>query len=140
MTRLTLPEKKLRESRRKAKYSNKVKNQQSQAIRLFITTGEITPYHPLHNKLSRFLERPATKEDYQLFLEKFGKLPTCYLTGEKINLNNTSSYHLDHVYPKSRGGSNSFENMQIATKQANLAKNDMTVEEFKELCRKIISY
>lgn len=72
------------------------------------------------------------------FVEKIGDNPTCYLTGERIDLNNTRSYHLDHIVPRSKGGDNSLSNCQIACRTANLAKGDLLLEEFFELCEKVI--
>lgn len=65
---------------------------------------------------------------------------TCYLTGDEIDITKTESYHLDHIMPKSRGGSNTVENCAPATKEANQAKNSLTEEEFLELCKKVIKH
>ena len=78
------------------------------------------------------------KENYELNLEE--KTVNCYLTGDKIDLTKTGSYHLDHIIPKSRGGSNTIENCGPATKEANQAKNSLTEEEFLDLCKKVIKY
>lgn len=72
------------------------------------------------------------------FLEKIGNNPVCYLTGIPIDLNKSRSYHLDHIVPKSRGGDDSLDNCQIACRAANQAKGDLLVEEFIELCKKVI--
>lgn len=71
-------------------------------------------------------------------LEKIGENPVCYLTGTPIDLNKSRSYHLDHIIPKSRGGDDSLENCQIACRAANQAKGDLLVEEFIELCKKVV--
>lgn len=55
-----------------------------------------------------------------------------------INIEETRSYHFDHIVPRSRGGNNSLENLGIATKEANNAKNDMTEEEFIDLCKRVL--
>ncbi len=47
---------------------------------------------------------------------------------------------LDHKFPTSRGGSSSVENLQWVTKTVNLAKRDMTVEEFLVLCRALLDH
>lgn len=71
-------------------------------------------------------------------IEKIGENPICYLTGVPIDLNKSRSYHLDHIVPKSRGGDDSLDNCQIACRIANQAKGDMLLEEFIDLCKKVI--
>lgn len=71
-------------------------------------------------------------------LNKVGVSPKCYLTGDSIDLLNYKSYQFDHVIPVSKGGQNSLENLNIATRNANMAKSDMTIEELLELCEKIL--
>lgn len=73
-------------------------------------------------------------------LEKIGENPVCYLTGRPINLEDSRSYNLDHIIPKSKGGTNSLDNCEIACRDANQAKNDLTYDEFIQLCRDVISY
>lgn len=68
------------------------------------------------------------------------KNPVCYLTGEKINLLDKKTYHLDHKVPRSRGGSNTLSNLGLATKAVNIAKSNLTPEEFISLCIKVISH
>lgn len=73
-------------------------------------------------------------------LEKIGDNPKCYLTGDVIDLNNPSSYNLDHKIPVSKGGDNSLENCGLASKRANQAKTDMTPEELFAFCKKVLEY
>jgi 5-methylcytosine-specific restriction endonuclease McrA len=76
----------------------------------------------------------------QDFLDKIGENPTCYLTGDPINIEDTFSYNIDHIMPRSQGGSNDIENANICTRRANMSKTDMTYEEYIEHCRKVIAY
>lgn len=85
---------------------------------------------------NKLREKPTF--NYQDVINKFGKTPTCYLTGEKIDLYDKSSYHLDHIIPRSRGGKNTLDNLGLATKIANETKNDRTLEELKNLCEVIL--
>ena len=64
--------------------------------------------------------------------------PYCYLTGSKININESQTYSLDHIVPKSRGGNNSLENCGLTTRMANQMKSNQTVEELIENCKKIL--
>lgn len=66
------------------------------------------------------------------------KNPVCYLTGRKINLENSSEYQLDHILPVSKGGSNELSNLGLACKDANRAKNDLILEDFINLCKEIL--
>jgi len=60
----------------------------------------------------------------------------CALTGERLD----RTAQLDHKTPKVRGGSDTIENLQWVTKTVNLAKRDLTVEEFHELCGNVMSW
>jgi len=72
-------------------------------------------------------------------LLKIGDFPKCALTNRKIDLTDSSSYQLDHIIPRTKNGSNSIENCQIVCKDANMAKRDLTIIEFKKLCEDVIS-
>jgi len=74
------------------------------------------------------------------FLEKVGKNPICALTGRPIDLMNSRSYQLDHIVPRSKGGPNSIDNCQLLSRDANLAKHDLSLEEFIQLCRDVVNH
>lgn len=67
-------------------------------------------------------------------LAKFGDAPTCYLTGLPIDYENGSTYHLEHVEPRSKGGASSLDNMQLAHPMANVIKAEYSLGEFVKLC------
>lgn len=73
-------------------------------------------------------------------LKKFGENPTCYLTGKQLDWNDTFNWNFDHVIPATRGGDNSFENLQVASRVANNSKNDLTLEEFLLLCKEVLEH
>jgi len=90
---------------------------------------------------TKFGEKRLVDSDicsYKELEELFEKNPNCYLTGEPLEINNPSSYHLDHFIPMAKGGSNNIENLRFCTKEANQAKNDLLFDEFLELCRKVL--
>lgn len=72
--------------------------------------------------------------------EKIEKNPVCYLTGKYINLDDPSSYELDHIIPRSKGGDSSLDNLGLTTKAANRAKSDLTLDEFLALCYDVLVY
>lgn len=71
-------------------------------------------------------------------IQKFGINTKCYLTGDNINLLEPKTYHFDHIIPRKHGGTNDLENLGITTSKANFAKRDLLLEEFIDLCRKVL--
>jgi len=61
----------------------------------------------------------------------------CPLTGMRLTSKNIS---LDHKIPLSKGGTNSKENLQLVTKWANIAKNDLTDAEFIAACKVVAQF
>ena len=72
--------------------------------------------------------------------QKLQDNPYCYLTGEKIDLMDSSSYSLDHKVPKSKGGDCSIDNCGLTTFMANQMKSNQTVDELLKNCIKIIAH
>jgi hypothetical protein len=73
-------------------------------------------------------------------IDKLGAEPVCYLTGEKIDLTKPETYHLDHIIPSSKGGTNDLDNLQICLKEANFAKGELSLDEFYKLCEKVLNW
>lgn len=71
-------------------------------------------------------------------LSKFGDNPSCYLSGVPIDLDLPGTYHFDHVVPRSRGGDDSLGNLGLTTRQANLSKSDLPLDEYLDLCRQVL--
>lgn len=74
------------------------------------------------------------KELLEILIEN----PYCYLTGRKIDLENTSSYNLDHIIPVSKGGGKELSNLGLATKEANRSKGDLMIKDYIELCKDVL--
>lgn len=107
--------------------------------------------YSVKNKLNKVLNKKLNDFNYKenkisnnYILDKqdaylrITKNPVCYLTGRKINLENSSEYQLDHILPVSKGGSNELSNLGLACKDANRAKNDFILEDFINLCKEIL--
>lgn len=98
----------------------------------------------IYNKIRDFHKKGKTKEivtmsfTYKDVIDKFGEHPKCYLTGKEIDLSKPRSYHFDHIIPSSKGGDNTIDNLGICTKEANMAKSDLTYDELIELCKNIL--
>ena len=71
-------------------------------------------------------------------IDKIGDNPKCYLTNRTIDINNTSSYHFDHIIPISKGGTSELDNLGVCTKEANMAKGELLLEDFYSLCEDVL--
>jgi len=97
--------------------------------------------YKIYGKIKQFKTKkhPSTK-DYGKFkisdniITSIIERPICYLTGRKINLGDKSSYSLDHIVPRCKGGSNEINNMGLCIKDVNMAKNGMHLNEFISMC------
>ena len=78
--------------------------------------------------------------DIDQAISAIGDSPKCYLTGEAIDLSDSSQYSFDHKVPRSKGGDNSLSNLGICLWQANRSKSDMTIDEYISLCKKVLEY
>lgn len=88
------------------------------------------------SKFSREFEN-TTPFTYKDVLNKFGKNTHCYLTGTPITLVQDLC-HFDHIIPVAKGGSNTLDNLGITIPNANKSKSDMTLDEYLELCEKVL--
>ena len=57
----------------------------------------------------------------------------CPLCDEKLPYQLVGNAHVDHIMPKSRGGSNNLDNLQTVHSRCNEAKGNLTTEEQKLL-------
>ena len=73
-------------------------------------------------------------------VNKIGANPVCYLTGKKIDLNDTPSYSLDHRVPTAKGGTNNLENLEVCATEVNRAKADLALDEFYKLCEDVLAW
>ncbi len=87
------------------------------------------------NELLTGRERGFDRKKINDYLQTIDK---CYLSGRHINVNDINTYEFDHIYPRTLGGTNTFDNLGVARPEANRAKNDLTVDEFIELCKDVL--
>ena len=62
----------------------------------------------------------------------------CAYTGRKLHYDKTT--HIDHIIPRSKGGSNHPDNFQFICSEANQAKSNLTHDEFVMLIKQIMNY
>jgi 5-methylcytosine-specific restriction endonuclease McrA len=74
-------------------------------------------------------ENTPTRDEIEKWLIDQEPL-VCHYSGEPLSILDIT---IDHKIPSSRGGSNSFSNLCIASHHMNLAKGSMTEEEFFQL-------
>ncbi len=118
-----------------SKYNKKKNNKLSKKINInIILSGKIATFKK-HNKLYNKGTDMFTLNELK---NKIGPNPKCYLTGRDIDLSQPKTYHLDHIIPVSRGGDNSLDNCNIACKEANMAKSDLLLSEFYQLCQDVV--
>ena len=61
----------------------------------------------------------------------------CTLTGDKLTIGNIS---LDHIIPKSKNGTNVLSNLRLVLRSVNIARQNMTDEDFINMCKKVVNY
>lgn len=77
---------------------------------------------------AREYNAPGTHTDTDLKRQYKAQKGKCYYCGEKVG----KTYHVDHVIPLSRGGSDGPENLVIACVRCNQAKNNKLPHEWPE--------
>ena len=95
----------------------------------------------LNNKIRQFSKGNTGPQLFTIheLLAKIGPNPKCYLTGDDIDLTKKDSYQLDHIIPRSKGGPNTLDNCGLTTKQANMVKTNLQLDELVSICKKIIT-
>jgi len=104
--------------------------------------GDTLKYKRLYGKIKRFNKRGGYVVDNittESLKTKYPELKTkCYLTGVEIDLVN-DVYHFDHINPVSQGGDNAIGNLGITTVIANQSKSSMTLDEYIEHCKLVLT-
>lgn len=132
----------------KCKKSNPLRTKYWKFIEAIEPKPKVLPMNPdirkiLKTKRDSFSFDRYKKEYNYMFtldelIEKIGDNPKCYLTGKEIDLSKSRSYSLDHVVPRAKGGDNSLDNCRLSSREANMAKSDLSLEEFISLCQSVV--
>lgn len=85
--------------------------------------------------LRRTLGWPISEDDLKALWDAQGGL--CGLTGQPMDI---ATADIDHIVPRSRGGSNDLSNLRWTTRAANQAKGDMLDEELVALCAQVAEH
>jgi 5-methylcytosine-specific restriction endonuclease McrA len=97
-----------------------------------------------HRQMSKAITAKASKFqknaafNYKDVYAKYGDHFQCALTGRPLSWNKPQEYEYDHILPIARGGTACMDNLQIVCTDANRAKNDLTEEEFLDLCKEVV--
>lgn len=79
--------------------------------------------------------RKFTDYEKKTIYEKYNG--RCAICGEPIGFKNLT---LNHKVPLSKGGTNEFENLQLACRECNLMKKGLTEKEFQKKVRKVFAF
>jgi len=86
----------------------------------------IAAYH--HNRRALALGNGGTHTFSDIQTQYNRQMGKCFYCGKKVG----NSYHVDHIVPLSKGGSNGPENIAIACPTCNMSKGAKTPQEFME--------
>jgi hypothetical protein len=74
---------------------------------------------------------------FEDFLTKLMADPKCYLTGRDLNISDTSSFSPDHIVSIAKGGTSDLSNLGFVCREANMAKSDLSLDDFIQLCKEV---
>lgn len=122
------------EGQKEKAYSRNNKNRKKKAGIIKSKLEKFTRYKIKNFRRGTWGEPNDSTFNYTSAYELIDSAKNCYLSGRPLDLENSRSYHLDHIIPQSKGGKNTLKNLGVACKEANMAKSDMLVDDFIQLC------
>lgn len=90
------------------------------------------------NRKKQYGRRVHLSFSAEEFKQKIINNSICYLTGRQIDVFKPSTWSCDHIVPVSKGGSANLNNLGVTCKEANKAKDDLSVEKFLQLCKEVL--
>jgi transcriptional regulator len=139
--------KKRRAELKRSKIDRKVDNfRNTKGNKTFLTSEKVDDYEKIKSRIGTKIcnfQRKYSKHSNKKFCTKdiikmIEENPYCYLTGDKIDISYPSGFALDHKLPACRGGSNELDNLGICTLISNQSKSYQTIDEYIELCKKVL--
>lgn len=121
---------KIRETQRRS-YSNRGKDSQRERL---ARMQQDQPFR-WRSYLLRRLNSSITPEDLEGLWNRQGGI--CALTGRSLTL---AEADIDHIIPKSRGGTTTIDNLRWVWSRANEAKGNMLDEEFLSFCHQVAEW
>lgn len=77
--------------------------------------------------------KASTKQIASMWKKQRG---LCALTGKKLD----RTAQLDHILPRAKGGTDNIKNLQWLSPEVNIAKRDLTDEQFIDLCASVMAW
>ena len=121
---------------RNRKYVDKNKNNKNNFDINKIFHYRLCTFHEIYKEKGKYDKRKFNKKD---IIKKFGENPKCYLSGLFLDWDKPYTWCFDHIYPKSKGGLNTLNNLGICHPSFNQLKTFMTYEELIIHCKKVIN-
>ena len=118
----------------------KIRKENPFLTKLNVFKGRVRDFQRNRNSGGSLGEGREYNFSLQDVVKKLSLTPKCYLTGKEIDIYDTKSYHFDHIVPVTKGGEYSIDNLQICTKECNIAKSNLSKEELFKLCIDILTY
>ena len=109
------------------------------ALKRNLQNKRVSMKDPMWKRSYKWNRRSVNVKQIREFIEEKFK-GKCYLSGREVDLDSASSFHFDHIVPKSKGGTNELDNLGVCTPEVNVAKGDLSVEEFIELCKDVLKH
>ena len=80
------------------------------ALKRNLENKRVSMKDPMWQRSYKWSRRSVNVKQIREFIEDKFK-SKCYLSGREVNLDSASSFHFDHIVPKSKGGTNELDNL-----------------------------
>lgn len=95
----------------------------------------------LHARVCSFQNKGRNEKRFKYtdVIDRFGLVPTCYLTGVLIDYSDGDTYELDHFVPLCKGGASDLANLRLCSPIANRMKGGHLHADFINICAAIVT-